>query len=94
MAGLTNYEIEAYLYPRTLDFRGVYSADSIPPALKGGRANFSIICNLSRIGQAGSHLVSIISRAAYVLYIDSFGLPCSTDTINDFFSRAKKARLL
>lgn len=48
---------------------GIYSSNNIPPQLKT-EEKFTIICNLSRVEQPGTHFVSIIKRGSCILYLD------------------------
>lgn len=83
MDGLSNNFIDSILISRARYFRGVYSANNISPSLSQENV-FSIICNLDEFGEKGSHFVTIICFPKFVLYIDSFGLPCLVKTINIF----------
>jgi hypothetical protein len=87
MIGLTNSYVESVLLAKTKYFRGVFSADSIPSSLYRSRnIFFSIICNLDKQNEKGSHFISIICFPTHVLYIDSFGLPCYTKDILYFMT--------
>ena len=48
---------------------GIFSSNNIPPKLKK-EEKFTIICNLSRVEQPGTHFVSIIKRGSSILYLD------------------------
>jgi hypothetical protein len=87
--GLTNVYIEKVLLPRCKYFRGVYSCNSIPEDIVHSQ-NFCIICNLSKLGEPGTHFVCIIVRPEYALYIDSFGMTCHEPNISHFLSRLNK----
>lgn len=89
MEGVSNHYIDSVLRPTCVNYCGVYSANNIPLTLKKKNV-FSIVCNLSNEGQAGSHFVTILSFPDYVLYIDSLGLPCITKPILNFLSRLNK----
>lgn len=52
---------------------GVFSSNGIPPELSS-KSRFSIICNLSRTGQAGTHFIAIIRRDSVILYLDPLAL--------------------
>jgi hypothetical protein len=54
-------------------FQGVFSSDSIPNTLKD-MTNFSIICNLSRKDEKGTHFISIIKRGENILYLDPLAI--------------------
>lgn len=76
---LSNVQIEDFLFPLTKSFRGVFSSDNIPPTveLKGGGKKFSLICNLSKEREPGTHFVTVLCPVGKqcVYYVDSFGLP-------------------
>ena len=81
-SGITNIAIDQIL-SSCGTFYGTFSADSIPREL-ATRTRFSIICNLSKINEVGTHFVTIIVYEKCVLYIDSFGLPCFNSNIKEF----------
>jgi hypothetical protein len=81
--GLTNIYIQNFLEQSSKLFRGVFSANTIYPGLLSLN-NFSIVCNLSRYAEPGTHFVCILAYPNYVIYIDSFGLECSSSDINEF----------
>lgn len=89
MEGISNHYIDSILRPTCTGFHGVFSADTIPTNLL--RYNqFSIVCNLSKAGEPGSHFISIIVFPNRVLYIDSFGLPCVVQDIINFIRQLKR----
>ena len=78
---LTNIEIETYL--NTLNckyFKGVFSADNIPNL----KPPFSIIVNLSKYNEIGSHFVTILADKKCICYIDTFGISCFINSIYQF----------
>lgn len=87
--GVTNIFINEYLSKRSNDFAGTYSCDNIPPHLQAVK-RFTIICNLSKVGQLGSHFVLITSRGMDILYFDPFGRPCSNHDINRFMTGCRR----
>lgn len=89
MGGISNHYIESILKPVCDNFRGVYSANTIPVRLLRCQS-FSIVCNFSKVGERGTHFVTIIAARDRVLYIDSLGLPCVAQEINTFLRRLKK----
>lgn len=54
-------------------FIGVFSSNSIPPNLHQER-DFTIICNLSRLGEPGTHFISIIKRGNSLMYLDPLAM--------------------
>jgi hypothetical protein len=81
--GVTNKYIDSILFKHCKHFCGTFSSDNIPNNLKNVD-NFSIVCNLANEREAGTHFVCIISKSDYVLYIDTFGLPCYVNSIREF----------
>lgn len=79
--GLTNVEIMTFLSGRKgmKNFNGVFASDNIPNALLS-LSSFSIICNLSRLNEEGTHFITIVYKRGVVLYLDSLNLQF---TIND-----------
>jgi hypothetical protein len=84
--GLTNIYIESVLSERCINFKGVFSCDNIPQHF-AKLDQFSIICNFAKENETGSHFVSIIAFKEYVLYIDSFGIPCFNPSLQLFLSK-------
>ena len=82
--GITNVYIDSILSQCTY-YRGVFSCDNIPKTLSSIES-FAIVCNLSKEDEKGSHFVCIIAFPKYILYIDSFGVPCVEETIKQFLS--------
>ena len=87
--GVTNVFIEEILFDNASHFYGVFSNDNVNPNLKYLN-RFSVVCNLSNGNEDGSHFVAIIALPTYVLYIDSFGLPCVTENLCEFLSTLNK----
>ena len=66
------------------DFCGVFSSNSIPPHLHQ-HVNFSIIVNLSRRNEKGTHFIVIIKRNNTLLYLDPLALYINLNNdINNF----------
>lgn len=83
MSGLSNIFIDEFLIKYCDTYCGIYASDNIPSQLLK-KARFSIIVNLSKRREKGSHYIAIICFPTYVLYIDSFGVPCYVNTISNF----------
>ena len=86
MSGISNRYIESILFPSCKYFRGVFSANTIPLVLTNCET-FSLVCNLSKVEEEGSHFVSILASRSHVLYIDSLGLPCIVKEISSFLQK-------
>lgn len=89
--GISNFFIDSILksVKNNSYYYGVYSANNIPTHLIT-KKNFSIISNLSNVGENGSHFITIIAYCNYVLYLDSFGLPCINENIATFLNSLKR----
>jgi hypothetical protein len=65
-------------------FQGVFSCDTIPAARLRRKKRFSFVCNLSKVGEVGTHFITVVADAKSVIYIDSYGLPCFNEDIAAF----------
>jgi len=83
MRGISNHDIGNFLSGRALHFQGVFSSNNIPQSI-GGKENFSFICNHSKLGELGTHFVTVIGFSNLILYIDTFGSPCRIKEISKF----------
>jgi hypothetical protein len=72
MVGLTNFQLEK-LAKSLLgnSFLGVYPSDSMPPV--NNFKNTSIIFNLSKHTEAGTHYIAVFFNNNKVFYFDSYG---------------------
>lgn len=72
MVGLTNKQLED-LGKKILgtSFLGVYPADSIPNI--NNHSNISIIFNLSKHTEPGTHYVAVLFKNKKIYYFDSYG---------------------
>jgi len=78
--GLTNIELEKL--SKTIlgrNFLGVYPCDSFPEIKN--RKSFSLIFNMSKHNERGSHFVSVLKINQNVFYFDSYGKKCSNNFI-------------
>ena len=89
MNGLDNVYIRNTLQGLCKDFIDVFSSDNIPPEISE-RNNFTIICNLSKCGDKGTHFITIVVDCESVVYIDSLGLPCINEDISKFLNRLNR----
>ena len=83
MEGITNNYIEQFLRSVTKNFIGVFSANNLPKNLTKTE-NFTLICNHDKVGEAGSHFITILHCGFCILYIDSMGQPCRIGSIQNF----------
>ena len=89
MNGISNLFIDSVLQPTCKYYHGIFSANTLPDRLIE-LDRFSVVCNLSKYSEVGSHFVCIISLPHLVLYIDSFGMPSIISEITKFLSRLNK----
>jgi hypothetical protein len=81
MIGLSNLALEKLL-TKCKTFSGVFSCNNIPIELTQ-KTRFSLICNLSKNSEVGTHFVAIIAYDDYIIYVDSLGWSCfNADIIN------------
>ena len=85
MKPLSNFEIERMLSKHCILFGGVFSCDNFDNSLKQSE-QFSIICNLSKSNEAGSHFITVLKYEKTLLYIDSLGYPCRNPDILSFLN--------
>jgi hypothetical protein len=83
MDGITNNYIEDFLRPLTTNFIGVFSSNNLPQNLPKTKT-FSLVCNHDKVGEAGSHFITVIHCNYFILYIDSLGLLCTISDIRNF----------
>ena len=69
MQGISNKYIEQFMSRFKIDFKGVFASDEIP-FFPG--SNFSLICNLSRKNDKGSHFIAIYVLSKTIIYFDSY----------------------
>lgn len=88
MSGLTNKYLEelSKIYIKK-NFLGVYPSDAIPNINK--KKEFSIIFNLSKHFEPGSHFISIVKFPKQIIYFDSFGKNCKVKSIKTFINKFK-----
>lgn len=83
-AGLSNIYLDAVLFKFCHNFfYGTFSSNTIPKEL-AQLSQFSIIVNLSKDFEIGSHYVCLVSFPTHLLYLDSYALPCTNDDICSF----------
>ena len=68
--GISNIFINDVMDKISRSFQGTYSIDNIP-TIKNN--DFSIIINLSKQNEKGSHFVAIFNKQNKIIYFDSFG---------------------
>jgi len=88
MVGLTNNQLEK-LAKNILgsSFLGVYPSDSMPNVKNLN--NTSIIFNLSKHTEAGTHYVAVLFNDNKILYFDSYGKPLTNYYIKKHLKKFK-----
>lgn len=79
--GLTNGYIEKTGLKLLKNFIGCYPVDLQPKNLK---KEFSIIFNLSKHNELGTHFVAISNQKNTFVYFDSLGKPCTNNMLKSF----------
>lgn len=86
MSGITNKDLEK-LSRKFLNknFLGVYPSDVLPNLNK--KSLKSIIFNLSKHDEEGTHFIAIIKRFRKIIYFDSFGKKCENENILKYLQK-------
>ena len=71
--GLSNKYINEICFAVCKKFFGTYSCDSIPQNIP---VNSSIIVNLDKQKNKGTHFICIIRKSQFTIYFDPLGFPC------------------
>ena len=85
---LSNLQIENFLRRYTTNFQGVFSCDNIPKKVERV-TNFSIVLNLSKENELGTHFITVLKFPTEIWYIDSLGLWCENHHILKFLNLFK-----
>lgn len=73
MSGLTNYQLEKLSKQKLgQKFIGVYPCDAEPKQRKN-KTKFSLIFNLAKHNEKGTHYVAVYIKPKEILYFDSYG---------------------
>lgn len=87
--GLSNIYIDRLLNKIGLRrYRGTFSCNNIPSSI-AKLPHFSIICNLDKVGEEGSHFVTVVGQPEQILYMDPLALPCTNPSIAKFIEEAQ-----
>lgn len=84
---VTNGYIEKTGYKILKNFIGCFPCDLQPKTRKN---NFSIVYNLSKHDEEGTHFVAIYSNKNEIIYFDSFGEPIQNVLIKNFVKKYSK----
>lgn len=77
MSGLTNGYIHELLRDKlqlSHTYTDVYASDTVDVNRLKRKKHFIFICNLSKVGEKGTHFVCVVGKPNGVIYIDSLGL--------------------
>ena len=84
MAGLRNFEVEKYgKHIIGNNFLGVYPCD-VEPKKFIDKKYASVIFNLSKHNEKGSHFIAVFKNKKNVYYFDPLGNSCTNKYINNF----------
>jgi hypothetical protein len=73
-------------------FCGVFSSDAVPEDLAERGSRFSLVCNLSREHEKGTHFVVVACTPRRVYYLDPTGLPCTNTELLRFLAHCGRRR--
>ena len=85
--GISNFYIDKLIKDISWSFRGTYSVDNIPMF---HNENISLIANLSKKSEKGTHFVEIYISKKQILYFDSSGILNISNIIEKYLSKYKK----
>ena len=85
--GISNLYIDQLMKQISSSFRGTFSCNTIPYF---NDQNFSIIVNLSKDNEKGSHLISLFFLKNKIIYFDPYGLKSNNTYINKYLSKYNK----
>ena len=88
--GISNVYIDHSMNKISSSFRGTFSIDNIPTF---NDESFSLIVNLSKENEKGSHFIAISSSKNKIVYFDSFGIPNKILSLEKYLEKYKKKRL-
>ena len=72
-------------------YRGLYPADKLPTARLAKQEQFIIVVNLATSQMLDGHFVMIYAQPEYVLYVDSFGMPCVQPLVRSFLAECRRS---
>ena len=85
--GISNIYIDTLMEKISSSFRGTFSIDKIPMFKE---EKFSIIVNLSKENEKGTHFIGISVSKNVVVYFDSYGLETIDLTIEKYLKKYRK----
>ena len=88
--GISNIYIDHLMKKISLSFRGTFSLDNIPTFED---ETFSVIVNLSKVGEKGSHFIALFILENEIWYFDSFGALQINTIIEKYLKKYRKTIL-
>ena len=85
--GVSNLYLDNLMKKISKSFRGTFSCDNIPIFKE---TSISVISNLSRERDVGSHFVAIFIGDDKIIYFDPFGLESYNISIKEYLKKYKK----
>ena len=85
--GITNIYIDNVMFNISKSYKGTFSCDNIP--LFKNKI-FSIICNLSKEKENGSHFVGAYFLKDKIFYFDSFGMKNNNIYLKKYLKKYEK----
>ena len=85
--GISNMYIDNLMEKISSSFRGTFSIDKIPMFKE---KNFSIIVNLSKENEKGTHFIGISLLKNVIVYFDSYGVETINLTIEEYLKKYRK----
>ena len=85
--GITNLYIDELMNKISSSYRGTFPCDTIPHFFD---ENVSLIINLSRHDEEGSHLISVYILKRKIIYFDPFGIKSNNTYINKYLLKYNK----
>ncbi len=85
--GISNVYIDTLMEKISSSFRGTFSIDNIPMFTE---KSFSIIVNLSKENEKGTHFIGISLFKNVIVYFDSYGVETINLTIEKYLKKYRK----
>ena len=85
--GISNIYIDDLMKKISCSFKGTFSIDKIPTYKD---EKFSIIVNLSKENDEGTHFIGITSSKDTIIYFDSYGIEYINLTIEKYLKKYRK----
>ena len=85
--GVSNLYLDNFMKKISKSFRGIFSCDNIPIFKE---TNISVISNLSRERDMGSHFVAFFIGDDKIIYFDPFGIESYNNSIEEYLKKYKK----